>query len=135
MNLFRTFGGSGYIGGILLSLTYPRVFSAETPYDIYEKALDYLWNAYSEFRVTGQNWKIRHFFDEKLDRTSSIKEAIPVLRKNHDSCPKVLTLSASNRIKLRHLLSTAHANFGSPLRTKKMLIQKMRWLICMNITG
>lgn len=44
-----------------------------------------------------------------MDRTSSIKEAIPVLRKNHDSCPKVLTLSASNRIKLRHLLSTAHA--------------------------
>lgn len=86
-----------------------EIFSAESPYAIYEQALDYLWNEYSEFRVTGQNWKTHHFFDEKLDRTSSIKEALPVLRKNHDSCPKVLTLSASNRIKLRHLLSTAHA--------------------------
>lgn len=86
-----------------------EIFSAESPYAIYEQALDYLWNEYSEFRVTGQNWKTHHFFDEKLDRTSSIKEALPVLQKNHDSCPKVLTLSASNRIKLRHLLSTAHA--------------------------
>lgn len=71
-----------------------EIFSAESPYAIYEQALDYLWNEYSEFRVTGQNWKTHHFFDEKLDRTSSIKEALPVLRKNHDSCPKVLTLSA-----------------------------------------
>ena len=82
-----------------------EIFSAETPYDIYEKALDYLWNAYSEFRVTGQNWKIEQFLGENLNHTASIKEALPILKKNHENCPKAVTLSALNREQLKHLLS------------------------------
>ncbi len=82
-----------------------EIFSAETPYAIYEKALDYLWNAYSEFRVTGQNWKIEQLLGENLNHTASIKEALPILKKNHENCPKAVTLSALNREQLKHLLS------------------------------
>ena len=81
-----------------------EIFSAETPYAIYEKALDYLWNAYSEFRVTGQNWKIEQLLGENLNHTASIKEALPILKKNHENCPKAVTLSALNREQLKHLL-------------------------------
>lgn len=82
-----------------------EIFSAETPYAIYEKALDYLWDAYSEFRVTGQNWKIEQLLGENLNHTASIKEALPILKKNHENCPKAVTLSALNREQLKHLLS------------------------------
>ena len=82
-----------------------EIFSAETPYAIYEKALDYLWNAYSEFRVTGQNWKIEQLLGENLNHTASIKEALPILKKNRENCPKAVTLSALNREQLKHLLS------------------------------
>ena len=82
-----------------------EIFSAETTYAIYEQALDYLWNAYSEFRVTGQNWKIERLLGENLNHTGSIKETLPILKKNRENCPKVLTLSDSNRERLKHLLS------------------------------
>ena len=86
-----------------------EIFSAESPYAIYEQALDYLWNAYSEFRVTGQNWKIEQLLGGNINHTASIKEALPILKKNRESCPKTVTLSALNRGKLKHLLSITHS--------------------------
>lgn len=86
-----------------------EIFSAESPYAIYEQTLDYLWNAYSEFHATGQNWKIEQLLGKNLNHTASIKEVLPILKKNRENCPKVLTLSDSNRERLKHLLSIARS--------------------------
>lgn len=86
-----------------------EIFSAESPYAIYEQTLDYLWNTYSEFHATGQNWKIEQLLGKNLNHTASIKEVLPILKKNRENCPKVLTLSDSNRERLKHLLSIARS--------------------------
>ena len=101
-----------------------EIFSAETPYAIYEKALDYLWNAYSEFRVTGQNWKIEQLLGENLNHTASIKEALPILKKNHENCPKAVTLSALNREQLKHLLSITRSILAEQCSQKNPDIEK-----------
>lgn len=101
-----------------------EIFSAETTYAIYEQALDYLWNAYSEFRVTGQNWKIEQLLGENLNHTVSIKEALPILKKNHENCPKAVTLSALNREQLKHLLSITRSILAEQCSQKNPDIEK-----------
>lgn len=93
----------------IITIDLSEIFPAESTYAIYEKTFDYLWNSYNEYRVTGQNWKIEHLWGTETHRVASIAEVLPILKKNRESCPKVLTLSFRNRENLKHLLSVAHS--------------------------
>ena len=86
----------------------------EDPYALYEKVLDQLWEQYSSSRETGQFWPIQSLYQG--NGLMSLKDALPILRKNRENCPKVLTLSARNREELDMVLSDAERVLGAHCR-------------------
>lgn len=93
--------------------------TAKTPYEIYQKALEYLWKQYLASQDGWRNWKPHplEIYAEKptflmdsdvpiprLQHYLPIKEVLPVLRKNHKTLPNVLFLSEDRRTQLRSFI-------------------------------
>lgn len=85
----------------IITVDLSEVFPGASVSAVYEKALAYLWEQQCKFRETRQKWTPKAPVAEKSPHPLSIKEALPILRQNHETCPEVLTLSGEQLTYLR----------------------------------
>lgn len=87
----------------IIPVDLSEVFPEEAASAIYEKTFDYLWEQYCKFKETQQKWTMEAPVGRHSPRPLSVKEALPILRRNRETCPKLLTLPGKQ---IEHLRTT-----------------------------
>ena len=90
----------------IIPVDLSEIFKEQSPSAIYEKALDYLLDKHRQCNDKRQNWMPMDLFSKHSSQSLSVNEALPILIKNHDTCPGGLALSESQRDYLRNAVLT-----------------------------
>ena len=88
----------------IIPVDLSEIFPGMAVSSIYEKTLDYLCDRQRKFRETRQKWDTKAPVAMESPRTLSVKEALPILRENHETCPKTLTLPSEKLEYLRSVI-------------------------------
>lgn len=74
----------------IIPVDLSEVFPSDQPAEVYGNALNYLLENYHESQKVQQKWSILPLTAARPGKDLSIKDALPVLKKNHSSCPELL---------------------------------------------
>lgn len=90
----------------IIPVDLSEIFKEKIISQIYEKAFEYLFSQYRNFNETRYKWELNAPVSNSLPHPLLVKDALPILRRNHETYPGNLTLEGNQIDYLRKIVIT-----------------------------